>query len=191
MGYINDFYAKKARSRHLRARSYFKLEEIDNKFSCINKRQVILDLGSAPGSWLQYCSQKTRGQARLYGVDLKSIIPLPETNITLIQKSVFELVPEDIAEPVDVLLSDMSPKTTGIHEVDTAASGDLVECALSLALSHLKPEGIFVAKHLQGENTPKLFKQIQQHFNQTKTFKPKSSRSFSSEFFFIAFSKKR
>ena len=190
MGYVNDFYTKKAHAKGIRARSYFKLEEIDKKFNFTSKVRSILDLGSAPGSWLQYCSQKTGGRTRLYGVDIIPIADLNLSNITLIQKSVFDLLPEDLPEPVDVILSDMAPKTTGISEVDSTASENLVEKALSLASIHLRDKGIFIAKHLQGNGTSNLLIKMRKRFEKAKIFKPKSSRSFSTEIFFIALSKK-
>ncbi len=190
MTYTNDFYTKKASDMGLRARSYFKLEEIDKKFNCIKKGQTIVDLGCAPGSWIEYCSKKTNGKANLYGVDLQAVTPFKSIKFNFIKKSAFDLKPEDLPEKIDVFLSDMAPKTTGIKNVDSNASAELVEYALSLASSYLKPGGIFIAKYLQGENFQDLNEKIKKKFNQCKTFKPKASRSFSKELFFIAFLKK-
>ena len=188
--YTDDHYAKRARTQGFRARSFFKLEEIDQKFNCIKKNQLIVDLGAAPGSWLQYCSCKTKGTAKLYGVDLQEIKPFPESSVKLIQKSAFDLKKEDLPVKVDVLMSDMAPKTTGIHDVDSAVSAELVECALSIAVSNLSKNGIFIAKYLQGSDFSSLKAKICSDFKRYNIFKPKSSRSHSSEIFFIAFSKK-
>ena len=190
MSYTDDFYTKKAISLGIRARSYFKLEEIDKKFNCIKKGQTILDLGCSPGSWLEYCDKKTNGVVKLYGVDLQELSPFEKTKVNFIKKSIFDLKTKDIPCQLDVIISDMAPKTTGISNIDSSASARLVESALSLTFAHLKPGGVFIAKYLQGEDFQNLLKKIKKQFKRCKTFKPQSSRSFSTELFFIAFSKK-
>ena len=187
--YDNDFYSKKAKQLGFRARSYFKLEEIDNRFKLIKNGQSILDLGASPGSWLQYCLNKTQGHCSLMGVDLKPIAPFStssqqaRTKITLLQEDVFSI--KNYPKDIDIILSDMAPNTTGVHSVDAALSAQLVEEVLKISTKYLKKGGSVLVKYLQGEDQSRIIKLYKTYFSKVKVVKPKSSRSFSTEVFLL------
>ncbi len=186
MSYTEDFYAEKAKKLGLRARSFFKLEEIDQKFQLIRPRQRILDLGAAPGSWSQYCLKKTAGNVQLFCVDLQTIKPLTEGKATLIIGSVYELETLELPETFDLILSDMAPSTTGSRETDAAQSFELTLASAKIALSRLAKNGFLVSKYLQGSDFNDLQKFFKDNFQSFKLFKPKSSRKISAEIFFVA-----
>ena len=189
--YTDDFYHRQAGKEGWRSRSFFKLEEIDRKFSIIKPHLRVLDLGAAPGSWLQYCHRKTKGKVRLFAVDTRQIASLPGVAFDCLKKDARSLSREELPEQVEVILSDMAPSTTGIHVVDSAASAELVDSVLDMASHLLKVGGTVVAKYLQGEELQELISRFRARFESVKTFKPLSSRSRSSELFFIAKKKKR
>ena len=91
--YQQDHYQLLAKQKGLRARSYFKLAEIDKKYQLIKKNSTLLDVGASPGSWLQYCLEKTKQKINLYAVDIQELAPLPK--VTFLQKSIIDLKQED------------------------------------------------------------------------------------------------
>lgn len=186
MSYTDDYYAEEARKLGLRARSYFKLEEIDEKFRLIKKGKRILDLGAAPGSWSQYCLKKTSGDIYLYSIDLTPIDAFREGEATRLQGSVYELEAFDLPKSFHLVLSDMAPSTTGSKSTDSAQSFELAREAGKIAARTLEPGGYVVAKYLQGSEFQELQDFYKSHFSNLKLFKPKSSRKSSSEIFFIA-----
>ncbi len=197
MGYdSNEYYTKKAREQNFKARSVFKLEEMDQKFKIFKSDQKVLDLGAAPGSWSQYASQKIGPNGFLLGLDL--------TPITLkLTNSVFEvadLLQDDIQAiseaaghakaTYDIVMSDMAPKTTGIKFTDQVRSLELCDMALNIAEKHLNKNGIFICKlfHSEGFKTYKL--RLNSLFRRVEVLKPKATRQISKEIFFIALGKK-
>lgn len=184
-----DKWAKKAKELGYPARSVFKLIEIQEKFKIIQKGDTVLDLGASPGSWAKYTSQIIGEKGKIIGVDLEEIkVKLP--NLFFLKRDVFELKPEEIKslgiEKVDVILSDLAPKTMGNKFVDHIRSVELVEKVLELSLELLKEGGHLVAKIFEGVQTPLLKKKMEKMFQKVKLFKPKSSRKESKEIFFIA-----
>lgn len=177
----------------LRARSYFKLEEIDHKFHLVRNGQKILDLGAAPGSWTQYVLRKTGGAVGVTAVDISEIEPFGREKggggVFRVRGDVFEQNGADWRGPFDLVLSDMAPRTNGYHGSDAALSAELVEAASTLALEHLKAGGFFVAKYLQGAEMPELQKTLRGRFGKVSLFKPESSRQRSSEVFFVCLRK--
>ncbi|MCS7279116.1 MAG: RlmE family RNA methyltransferase [Thermodesulfobacteriaceae bacterium] len=184
-----DKWAKKAKELGYPARSVFKLIEIQEKFKIIQKGDTVLDLGASPGSWSKYTSQIIGEKGKVIGVDLEEIkVKLP--NLFFLKRDVLELNPEEIKslgiEKVDVILSDLAPKTMGDKWVDHLRSVELVEKVLELSLEVLKEGGHLVAKVFEGAQTPLLKKKMEKMFQKVKIFKPKSSRRESKEIFFIA-----
>ena len=185
---IQDHYFKEARKQGYAARSAFKLEEMDRKFRLLRKGQRVLDLGCAPGSWLQYAAKRVLPEGSLTGVDLKPVkINLPD-QVRTFQKDIY-MLDETIFESsqFDLVLSDMAPDTTGIPSVDSQRSYDLNAQALLLAKRHLKSGGILVLKAFQGEPLNQLKSDFRSCFNSFKLFKPKSSRSESVEIYLLGF----
>lgn len=191
MGFkVKDHYFKKAKKEQFFARSIYKLEEIDKKYSVLNKGDIVLDLGYFPGSWAQYTSKVVGKSGLVVGSDIQPINEklLKLDNIKLFEKDVFNIDgPEDLEldKAFDCVLSDMAPKTTGIKDVDQARSLDLVEKTFSLLPKVLKVGGNFVIKVFDGHDAQVYLKSQKDRFGQFKYLKPKSTRSVSKEFFVI------
>jgi 23S rRNA (uridine2552-2'-O)-methyltransferase len=184
-----DKWAKKAKEKGYPARSVFKLMEIQEKYKIIQKGDIVLDLGASPGSWSKYALSIVGEKGKVIGIDILPI-KISHPNFYFLQKDVFELEEKDFKnlgiEKIDVLLSDMAPKTTGDKFGDHVRSVRLAEKALEIAKNYLKEGGSFVVKVFEGEKIPILKKQIEKYFKSVKFFKPKSSRKESKEIFIIA-----
>ena len=148
----------------------------------------VVDLGSAPGSWLQYAAERVGPQGLVVGVDLTKItISLPPT-VHILQEDIFRLEPARLLEHADLfdaLLSDAAPKTTGVPFADQARSVELGRTVLSLARAVVRPGGSFVCKVFQGEDLPPFRAEAKEGFRRFFEVKPKSSRSKSVEIFLL------
>ncbi|ACY19184.1 RlmE family RNA methyltransferase [Haliangium ochraceum] len=184
----HDVYHQRARKRGFLARAVFKLEEIDDKLDLFRRGDRVLDLGCAPGSWLQYCRTRVGPTGELVGIDrgpLDAEIP----GARLLSGDVFEVAPETLQGPLeafDVVLSDMAPDTTGIRHLDQARSESLFERALDIADAVLAPGGNFVGKLFQGPAFSDLVKRCRRDFDAVKIVKPKGSRQRSIEQYVVA-----
>jgi len=181
----DDPFTKKARRENYEARSVYKLSEIDRKERLFPGVRRILDLGAAPGSWTQYCLEQAPA-AKIIAVDL-SPLQVEDPRITFLQQSI-----EDIdftvhlgSEKVDLVLSDMAPKTSGIHDSDVALSLELATTALITAQKFLKPGGHFVAKLFMGSGFEDYQRQVRMAFGQLRLIRPESTRKHSREIFFV------
>ena len=184
---LHDFFFKEAKRNGYRSRAAYKLIEIDDKRHILTKGDLVLDLGAAPGSWLQVISKRVGPKGKTIGVDLKAIdqTNLPE-NVTTLQDDVTTLTPDTFnGELFDVLLSDMAPNTTGTRTIDHHGSVTLCHTALDLATTLLIPHGNLVMKILEGEAYPELLERCGQMFETAKGFKPKASRGISTEMFVV------
>ena len=189
-----DFWSRKAFSEGYPARSVYKLEEIDRKFSMIHAGATVLDLGSAPGSWTSFLLRKLNGNGAVVSVDLqplsKSVVG---TNLTFLQG---DLLCADMVEqvrsfgPYDLVVCDAAPPTTGNRTVDTARSTGLVEMALYYAELMLKKNANFAVKVFQGGDQQALLKKMRTVFTVAKGFKPEACRSESFETYLIGLHKK-
>ena len=179
----HDRFYRRARQKGYRARAIFKLEEIDQRLGLIGKGARVLDLGCAPGSWLQYCRRRAGRNGQLVGIDCKELVdPVPGARILVgdvNEASLDELLGE--LEAFDVVLSDMAPNTTGIRNVDQARSEALFERALEIAEATLAPGGNFVGKLFQGPAFTDLVKHCRRQFESVKIIKPEGSRTKSIE----------
>lgn len=188
----DEFYTRKAREEMYPARSVYKLQEIDNRYHIFKKGDKVLDLGSAPGSWLKYISGKVSSKGEVLGIDVEDVkIPLLQ-NVKFVKKDILD---EDIFDlgwlkiKYDVVVSDLSPKTSGIRSLDVAKSLDLSEKAWEIAKRVLKPGGNFVCKIFEGEGVDKFFGKVSLHFKFAKRFRPKAVRKESREFYLVAIDK--
>tara|TARA_Y100001970_G_C14214735_1_gene848978 strand:+ start:1764 stop:2345 length:582 start_codon:yes stop_codon:yes gene_type:complete len=185
---IKDHYYFKAKSEGYVARSIYKLEEIDKKHNLISKGNFVIDFGCSPGSWLQYSSRKVGKKGFVLGIDLKPVnISLPD-NVKILEMDIFEAYVEDLkinGKLFDVILSDMSPKTTGIRSADSQRSLDLNQRVIEISRELLKPNGSILLKVFQGASLEKFQKDLRRLFSNVKLFKPKSSRSESVEIFLL------
>ena len=191
-----DYYFEKAKAQGFKARSVYKLSEIDESLKIIKADSQILDLGCSPGSWLQYVAGKIGPKGRALGVDLTPLSDIFHPNIKTIEGDCFELSPQIIEKHMgqdmrfDVVLSDMAPKTTGIKHVDQIRSFMLADQALSLACEWLKPSGHVVIKVFNSAEVSELISRMKKQFKVVKQMRPKSVRSVSKEFYVVGLSKK-
>ena len=192
-----DYYARKAKKEDLLARSVCKVKEIQQKFKMINRGDKVLDLGCAPGSWLQYAAELTGNQGRVFGIDIQELNGNFPANVKVICRDVLDVagnkenLAQTIAEGYNVVLSDMAPSTTGHKETDSARSYHLCRTALTIAEYALMPGGSFVCKIFQGGDFEEFVNSVRAVFNKTKIFKPQSCRNESKEIYIIGMGKKQ
>ncbi len=188
-----DHYARRAQKENYAARSVYKLAEIQKKHRIIKKGDRILDLGCAPGSWIQFAVTQTGQSGRVTGIDLKPVdLSLPP-NVQVITGDIEELIRNRdpaLENSFKVVLSDMAPATIGNKHVDAARSFALCETALAVAGKVLQPGGHFVVKIFQGEDFKAFCDNVKTRFDRMHIFKPQSSRKGSKEIFIIGLGKK-
>lgn len=188
---VKDRFYHKAKDEGFAARSVYKLKELDQKSKFLRQRQIILDLGCAPGSWSQWLSQRVGPEGQVIGFDLTEVtLKLP--NVSFYQSDLLTTnIPEFLtqhnhAREVDGVVSDMAPKTTGIRDVDQARSLELCQMALNCATQVLKPGGFFVCKIFQSNDFDQFKKDLRQNFKKVDVLKPESTRTRSFEIFLVA-----
>jgi 23S rRNA (uridine2552-2'-O)-methyltransferase len=189
----HDHYFRKARQEGFAARSIYKLDEIDREFRILARGDVVVDLGCAPGSWMQYVEGKVLPGGRAYGIDLLPAKVSFGPHVQIVQGDAFAISLEQLVgarpgEPlpaVDVVLSDMAPNTTGIRAVDQARSMALCERALDVADRLLRPGGRFVVKVLEGGEMKAFVEACREVFETVKIKRPKSTRPGSTETFVV------
>jgi 23S rRNA (uridine2552-2'-O)-methyltransferase len=187
---LKDSYYKKAKKDGFRARSAFKLEEIQQKFSLIKKGDVVLDLGAAPGSWLQLESNLSGPTGKVVGIDILPIQPLSASNISLKKQDIREmdvsaLLAEIGASAFDVITSDIAPNLSGIKEVDTANIRNIYEVVIRIVNEGLKKGGAFLIKLFMSSELDGMISHVKPVFSKVTTFKPKASRDVSSEVYVV------
>ncbi len=195
----HDHYFRKAREEGFAARSIYKLDEIDREFRVLHKGDVVVDLGCAPGSWMQYVEKKVLPGGRVFGIDLLPAKVSFGAHVRILQGDAFAVTLEQLVgaapgEPlpaVDVVLSDMAPNTTGIRAVDQARSMALCERALEVAARLLRPGGNFVVKVLEGGDMKSFVEQCRATFDTVKIKRPKSTRPGSTETFVVGLARRR
>ena len=184
---INDPFAAEARSRGYRSRAAFKLIEIDDRLHLLRRGARVLDLGCAPGGWVQVALE--RGVGAIAGVDLLPVDPLPPAILVegdFTDPGMGERLVQLLGGDPDLVLSDMAPNTTGHRQTDHLRIIGLVEAAADFAIEVLKPGGAFVAKAFQGGETAEVLKLLKAHFAEVRHIKPKASRAESAEVYLVA-----
>lgn len=185
-----DPYVQMARRDGWRSRAVYKLEQIAAKESILYPDMVCIDLGSAPGSWSQYVTERLQGRVRIIALDVLPMDYLP--CVEFIQgdfttdEVVGSLLQKLADSPADLVLSDMAPNISGTKAVDQPRSMYLAELALDLARKTLKQKGNFVCKLFQGEGTDAFIADARKSFARVKVIKPKASRAASSEVYLLA-----
>jgi 23S rRNA (uridine2552-2'-O)-methyltransferase len=182
-----DFFYKKAKNEGYRSRAAYKLLEINKKFKIFKSSHNVLDLGCAPGGWLQVVSRLC-SNGSVYGIDLLKTEPLNLKNVFIIQGDILDSsVTEKIKHvKFNSVISDMAPNTSGIKHADYFKSFELCKTAFKIAKLHLKNNGNFIVKIFQGREFEDFYKSLKKHFDSVKIFKPQSSRDSSSETYIIA-----
>lgn len=190
-----EHFYKEAKRTGYRARSAFKLQQIQARFHVMPHGGVVVDLGAAPGGWSQVAKECVGQHGVVVGVDLSMMRPLE--GVVFLQGDLTQ--PESLkritdalgGRRVDTVLSDMSPDISGNYSVDQARSAWLCSCALNVASVLLKPGGHFVCKIFEGEDTAAFVEQVRQRFREVRRFTPSASRKSSSEVYIVAKSLKK
>jgi len=184
-----DAYYRKSKEEGYRARSAYKLKQINNKFRILKKGSSVVDIGASPGGWSQVASEIVGPQGNVIAVDKVDMKPLKRENVTFILGDItddhtIEKIIESVGK-VDALISDIAPKTTGIVDIDRSRSAILSMMALDLARLILKPKGNFLTKVFQSDESEELFMDMKKCFGYTKRFRPPSTRKRSAEIYLI------
>jgi len=193
--HLNDPYVKLAQKEGYRARAAYKLKEIDEDEKLIKPGQNIVDLGCAPGSWLQYVRRKLAGKegggihGMIIGLDMLPVEPVADVQFIMgdfREQAVADQLAQLLAgQKLDLVLSDMAPNLSGIAVADAARIEDIVELAIDFACEHLKPSGCLLVKCFNGSGYQTIFERFRQVFRVVTAKKPKASRDRSSEVFLL------
>lgn len=186
-----EHYYRMAKRVGYRARSSFKLRQLNERYKLLKRGDVVVDLGAAPGGWLQVAREEVGDEGFVLGVDLQEIVKLPYENVkTLVaditDPSTPELIRQNLPRVADVVLSDASPKISGVWSVDHARSIELADAALAIAGEVLGRGGRLLIKVFQGEFFQDFVQNVRKEFDYSKISKPPASRKGSAEVYIIA-----
>lgn len=185
-----DYYYKKAKEEKYRSRAAYKLFEAVKKYHFMKNGDIVVDLGAAPGGWVQAARKIVGSKGFVLGVDLKPIEPFLQDNVRTIigdinEQETVEQILSLLPRKADVIISDASPNISGIWEMDHARQIDLAQQALKIALETLRPFGNFFVKVFQGDMLDNFIKEMKMYFEIVRVVKPKASRAKSSEIFIL------
>lgn len=185
---INDPYVREAQIQGYRSRAAFKLAELDDKFKLLPKDAVIVDLGCAPGGWVQVAVQ--RGASTVIGIDLLEVEAIGGSEM-IVMDFMDETAPGVLIKMLDgkkphLVMSDLAANTTGHRQTDHLKTVALVDAAADFALKTLRPGGHFVSKVFQGGAEKTLLNKLKDNFKTVKHAKPKASRAGSPEVYLVA-----
>jgi 23S rRNA (uridine2552-2'-O)-methyltransferase len=193
--HINDPYVKLAQKEGYRARAAYKLKEIDEAEKLIKPGQVIVDLGSTPGSWSQYVRRKLAGKeggginGTMIGLDMLPMEPIADVDFILgdfREGRVLRQLDTILAgRKCDLVLSDMAPNLSGIPTADAARMEHLIDLAIEFTQYHMKPSGALVVKCFKDMGFSQIVEKFRTEFKVVKQVKPKASRDKSSEIFLV------
>ena len=182
-----DTYVRQSKVDGYRARSAYKLIEIDEKFKIFKGDMYVIDIGAAPGSWTQYVSKIVKN-GKIISIDLKEIENIKNTiqlKGDFTSKEIQEKIIDYLDKKPKVIMSDMAVNTTGIKNIDSIQTGELCKEAMFFAKDILKVNGCFVSKIFMGSTFNEIVAEGKKYFKDVKIFKPKSSRKDSKESFII------
>jgi 23S rRNA (uridine2552-2'-O)-methyltransferase len=185
-----DYFFRKAKESGLRARSAFKIEEIANRFNIFKKGQAVLDMGAAPGGFLQIILAAVGPSGTVIGVDLAAIKPLGKPNV---KTAVLDVLADDFDQQLlelyagqyDVVVSDLAPKTSGIKSTDEARSLRLAGKALEVSRTRGRPHGHFIAKLFMGGDFEAFRDEVRALFEDVKVVRPEATRGASMEIYLV------
>ena len=186
-----EYYYKKAKEENYRSRATYKLVQANAKYGFIKRNDVVVDLGAAPGGWIQAARKITGKNGYVLGVDLKPIDPFTQEYIRTIiadisEPNIAEQIRSFLPHEADVVISDAAPNITGVWEVDQARQIDLATKALEIAQCILKPRGNLFVKLFEGEMFNDFILKVKDLFDILKIVKPQASRAKSSEMYLLA-----
>lgn len=186
----HDPYITLSKQQEYRSRAAFKLTQINDKFKVLEQAKIIIDIGCAPGGWLQVAKQKLP-TSTIIGIDITKIAPIEGIHIItgdIYDDKTLTLIADLLPEKADLIMSDMASPSSGNKELDHLRNIGLIEQTLILTEQYLKKDGNFITKVLSGKEEQSLIQQLKKKFHSVKRFKPEASYSDSSEFYLICLS---
>ena len=182
-----DIYVRQSKVDGYRARSAYKLIEIDKKFKIFKNGMFILDIGAAPGSWSQYASKAIKN-SKIISIDLKDMSPINNgihIKGDFTEPDIQEKIKENLTKEFDVVMSDMAVNTTGVKNLDSIQTGELCKEAMTFSKKVISSKGYFISKIFMGSTFNEIVALGKKIFKEVKVFKPLSSRKESKESFII------
>ena len=182
-----DIYVRQSKVDGYRARSAYKLIEIDEKFKIFKGGLTVIDIGAAPGSWSQYASKAVKN-GKIISIDLKEMEPINNTTQIIgdfTNNETQEQIKNLLTDKTDVVMSDMAVNTTGIKNIDSIQTGELCKDAMFFSKEIISKNGFFISKIFMGGSFNEIIQFGKKIFKDVKVFKPKSSRKDSKESFII------
>ncbi len=189
-GYRKDYFYLKAKEEDYRSRASYKLLQASRKYHFIKPRDIVVDLGAAPGGWLQAARKIVGAKGFVLGIDLVQIKPIEYPNVFTIvgditEPEIVDRIRAILPRKADVVISDVSPHVSGIWEVDHARQIDLANSSIHIARSVLREDGNFFVKIFQGDLFNSFLNMIKKSFVEVKVIKPQASRKESAEIFVL------
>ena len=182
-----DKYVRQSKLEGYRSRAVYKHQELDEKFNIIKKHLSNVDIGSAPGSWTQYLSEKSKG-SKIMSIDLKEVEKIKDVYHVVgdfLDNKNQKIIADYFPKKIDLVVSDMAVNTTGNKNLDSIQTGELSLTAMHFAIGMLRPKGIFLSKIFMGSTFNEIVENAKKNFKESKIFKPPSSRKDSKESFII------
>ena len=182
-----DIYVRQSKVDGYRARSAYKLIEIDEKFKIFKGGISVIDIGAAPGSWSQYASKVVKS-GKIVSIDLKKMEPIENTiqiQGDFTDQNIKDEIRKNLKKKAEVVMSDMAVNTTGIKNIDAIYTGELCKEAMIFSKDVILDNGFFISKIFMGGTFNEIVAQGKSIFKEVKVFKPKSSRKDSKESFII------
>jgi len=186
-----DHYYQKAKQEGYRSRAAYKLLELQERYRLLRAGDAVVDLGAAPGGWLQVAAKIIGPKGKIVGIDLQPIQSFHAANIILIQgdmtsTDVQKQIQELLNGPADCVLSDLAPKLSGIRDADAARCLELNQAALAVGARLLRPQGSLLIKSFISDDVQSFTAELKKHFSAVQRTKPEATRQGSSEFYFYA-----
>ena len=187
----HDRYYKKAKQEGYRSRAAYKLFELQQRYRLLRPGDRIVDLGAAPGGWLQVAAKVVGQNGKVIGVDIQAMQPFSERQTVLVHGDVSSgeiqsKIKELLGGMADAVISDMAPKLSGIRDADMARAVELNRLALDVAVQLLRPGGSLLIKNFMSNELHQLTAELKRQFSDVQRTKPEATRQGSSEFYFVA-----
>ncbi|KUO41783.1 MAG: 23S rRNA methyltransferase [Candidatus Hadarchaeum yellowstonense] len=186
-----EHFYRLAKLQNYRSRASFKLKQLNQRYGLLRRGDVVVDLGAAPGGWMQVALEEVGEEGFVLGVDVQRIEKFPQKNVATLVADITsptarEKIREMLPRPADAVISDASPSISGVWDLDQARSVELVKAALEIAEAVLAPGGNFLAKVFQGAMMADFLELVRKRFDFVKVSKPLASRKGSAEVYVIA-----
>lgn len=187
----HDRYYKKAKHEGYRSRAAYKLLELQERYRLLRPGDKVVDLGAAPGGWLQVAAKVVGQKGKVIGIDLQEMRPFSDGQIVLVHGDISageiqSKITKLLGGMADTVISDMAPKLSGIRDADIARVVELNRLALAVAVRLLRPGGSLLIKSFMSNELHRLTAELKKEFSDVQRTKPEATRQGSSEFYFVA-----